>query len=113
MGFKFRAWMPMAAVLIVLLSIVLMFIYGVPAVRARLGEYIETQTFRQAAAAAEDLSNTREANLQGKLELLAETTGGEILVVDTRGRVVAARAPRENSRPPARCCKKPPRGAGC
>ncbi len=81
--------MPLAAVLIVLLSIALMFLYGVPAVRTRLTDYAETRTFTQAAAAAEALEGVREADLQKELDLSAKTTGGEIMVVDTRGRVVA------------------------
>ncbi len=81
--------MPLAAVLIVLLSIALMFLYGVPAVRTRLTDYAETRTFTQAAAAAEALEGVREADLQKELDLSAKTAGGEIMVVDTRGRVVA------------------------
>ena len=88
-GLRFRIWMPLAAVLIVLLSIALMFLYGVPAVRARLADYAETRTFTQAAATAEALSKTEKGSLQGELDLSAETTGGEIFVVDTQGRVVA------------------------
>ena len=88
-GLRFRIWMPLAAVLIVLLSIALMFLYGVPAVRARLADYAETRTFTQAAATAEALSKTEKGRLQGELDLSAETTGGEIFVVDTQGRVVA------------------------
>ena len=88
-GLRFRVWMPLAAVLIVLLSIALIFIYGVPTVRSRLTDYAESHTFAQAAAAAEALSKTENGNLQRELDLSARTTGGEIFVVDTQGRVVA------------------------
>jgi signal transduction histidine kinase len=73
----------------VLLSIALMFLYGVPAVRARLADYAKTRTVTQAAAAAEVLSETEEQDFRRELNLAAETTGGEILVVDTQGQVVA------------------------
>ena len=81
--------MPLAAVLIVLLSLALMFLYGVPAVKARLTDYAKTRTFSQAAAAAEALSAANEEDFRQKLSLTAETADGEILVVDTQGRVVA------------------------
>jgi PAS domain S-box-containing protein len=76
-------------VLIVLLSIALMFVYGVPAVKARLTDYAQTRTFTQAAAAAEALSKAEEEDFGRTLSLSAETAGGEILIVDTQGRVVA------------------------
>ncbi len=88
-GLRLRIWMPLAAVLIVLLSIALIFVYGVPVLRARLTDYAETQTFAQAAAAAEAVPGTTGAELGEQLDLYAKTTGGEILVVDTGGRVVA------------------------
>jgi PAS domain S-box-containing protein len=81
--------MPLAAVLIVLLAIALMFVYGVPAVKARLADYAQTHTFTQAAAAAEALSDAKEGDFWRALSLSAETANGEILVVDTQGRVVA------------------------
>lgn len=85
-GIRLRIWMPLAAVLIVLLSIVLMFLYGVPAIRTRLTDYAETRTFTQAAA---DALAEAEGNLRRELDLSARTTGGEILVVDPEGRIVA------------------------
>ncbi|MDP8950515.1 MAG: ATP-binding protein, partial [Actinomycetota bacterium] len=86
---RFRIWMPLAAVLIVLLSIALMFLYSVPATRARLTDYAETRTFAQAAVAAEALSEMNGEDFRQKLKLSAETAGGEVLIVDTQGRVVA------------------------
>ncbi|MDP8948519.1 MAG: ATP-binding protein [Actinomycetota bacterium] len=86
---RLRLWMPLAAVLIVLLSVALMFLYGVPAVKARLTDYAESRTYAQAAAAADALSGTKEGNYSRELDLSADTTGAEILVVDTQGRVVA------------------------
>jgi PAS domain S-box-containing protein len=81
--------MPLVAVLIVLLSIALMFIYGVPAVKARLKDYAQTRTFTQAASTAEALSKTNNADFRRELNVSAETAGGEILAVDKQGRVIA------------------------
>ncbi len=82
--------MPVTAVLIVLLSIALMFLYAVPAVQVRLANYSESSTVSQAAAAAEALSEAEgEQELRRQLKLSAESTGGEIVVVDQQGRIVA------------------------
>jgi len=81
--------MPLAAVLIVLLSIALIFAYGVPVLSTRLTDYAESRTFSQAAAVAEAVPDATGAELGEQLDLYAETTGGEILVVDPGGNVVA------------------------
>src|ERR687893_1923318 len=81
--------MPLAAVLIVLLSIALMFLYGVPAVRARLADYAKTRTYTRAATTAEALSETEQEDFRRELRLSAQTSGGEIDIVDAQGRVVA------------------------
>jgi PAS domain S-box-containing protein len=81
--------MPLAAVLIVLLSIALIFVYGVPVLGARLTDYAESRTFSQAAAVAESVPGATRVELGEQLELYSETTDGEILVVDTDGKVVA------------------------
>jgi PAS domain-containing protein len=82
--------MPVAAVLIVLLAIALMFLYGVPAVKARLTDYGRSQTIEQAVTAAETLSETQsQQGFLRQLKLSAETAGGELIVVDQRGRIVA------------------------
>lgn len=81
--------MPLAAVLIVLLSIALIFVYGVPVVAARLTDYAESRTFSQAAAVAEAVPDAKGTELGKQLDLYSETTGGEILVVDAGGNVVA------------------------
>ena len=88
-GLRLRIWMPLVAVLIVLLSIALIFVYGVPVVGARLTDYAENRAFSQAAAAAEAVPGATGAELGKQLDLYVETTGGEILVVDPGGRVVA------------------------
>ena len=86
---RLRIWMPLAAVLIVLLSIALIFVYGVPVVGTRLTDYAESRTFSQAAAVAEAVPDAEGAELGEQLDLYAETTDGEILVVDVGGNVLA------------------------
>lgn len=81
--------MPLAAVFIVLLSIVMMFAYGVPAVRARFSEYAEARAVNQAASAASAVSAAEGEELQRALQFSAEASDGEIFAVDGRGRVVA------------------------
>ena len=55
---RFRVWLPLSAVLIVLLTVALMFAYGVPSVRAHLAAYAENRTFMLAARTAVALSGT-------------------------------------------------------
>ncbi len=82
--------MPVTAVLIVLLSMTLMFVYGVPTITARLADYTQSRTVEQAAATAQVLSETEgEQDFQRQVELSSETAGGEIVVVDTQGQIVA------------------------
>ncbi|HEV2093027.1 MAG TPA: PAS domain S-box protein [Rubrobacter sp.] len=88
-GLRLRIWMPLVAVLIVLLSIALIFVYGVPVVGARLTDYAESRTFSQAAAVAESVPDATGVELGERLDLYARTTDGEILVVDSGGRLVA------------------------
>ncbi|MDQ3316400.1 MAG: ATP-binding protein [Actinomycetota bacterium] len=91
MGLRFRVWMPLAAVLIVLLSIALMFLYGVPAVRGRLSDSAQNLVFTQAAATAEAVAGARDAaNLRNELRLAADSSGGEVIVVDPSGGIVAS-----------------------
>lgn len=89
MNLKFRVWMPLVAVLIVLLSVATLLLYVLPASRSRLGGYVEDRTFARAAAAASAVSSAGMENIQRELDLAAETGGGEMLVVDRRGHVVA------------------------
>ncbi|MDX6380343.1 MAG: two-component system, OmpR family, phosphate regulon sensor histidine kinase PhoR, partial [Rubrobacteraceae bacterium] len=89
MNFRFRVWIPLLAVLLVLLSIATLLLYVLPAARARLGKYVEDQAFAQAAAAANAVTDSEGTDLQSQLDLAAETGGGELLVVDRQGNVAA------------------------
>ena len=83
--------MPLVAVFLVLLSIATLLLYVLPAARNRLGGYVEDQALVRAVAAANAVEDveTGAADLRRELDLVAEAGGGEVLVVDRRGRVVA------------------------
>ncbi len=81
--------MPLAALLIVLLSIALMFLYGVPAVRKRLSDSAQNTVVSQAAATAEAVSEAQSGpNLRDELRLAADSTGGEAILVGPSGSVL-------------------------
>lgn len=80
--------MPLVAVFLVLLSIATLLLYVLPATRNRLGGYVEDQALVRAVAAANVVEDGA-ADLRGALDPVAEAGGGEVLVVDRRGRVVA------------------------
>src|SRR5919112_734602 len=89
MRLRFRVWMPLLAVLLVILSIVTLLVYVLPAVSQRLAGYVEDRAVARAVAAANAVSTVGSENLQVALEVAAETGEGELLVVDRQGRVEA------------------------
>jgi signal transduction histidine kinase len=99
MKFRFRLWMPIVAVLLVLLSIGTLLLYVLPTAKARLGEYVENRTLTQAAVAASAIAQAGE-NAQSELDLAARTGGGQVLIVDKGGKVVDSAGPDLLSRPP-------------
>ncbi len=100
MSLRFRVWMPLLAVLLVLLSIATLLIYVLPAARARLANFVEDQTLGRAVAAAGSVAGVEGQELQRKLDLAAETGDGQVLVVDREGNVVAQAGPERLSPPP-------------
>ena len=107
--------MPPIVVLIVVISILLTLAYEIPAIDQRVNELTREQALAQAAATADAITGENVHNwrdllelpaldegdqaprvedehrgaLQRSLDLYAGTTGGEILVVDQEGQVVA------------------------
>lgn len=81
-------WMPLAAVLLVLLSIGILLLYVIPAAKTRFGEYVESRAYSRAIAVADAASNP-ESDLQNRLKLIAESGGGEALVVGPGGDVLS------------------------
>ena len=103
--------MPLAAVLIVLLSIALMFIYGVPAVRGRLSDSSQNLVVSQAAAVAEAVSGAQGGRvLEDELKLASDSTGGEAIVVDPSGTVVARGGNVEGFKPSTEMVESAARG---
>ncbi len=92
--------MPLIAVLLVLLSIATLLLYVLPAVKTRLGEYVENRTLVRAAAAASAVAQADGADVQGALDLAARTGGGQVLVVNEGGEVVDSAGPDLLSPPP-------------
>ncbi len=93
--------MPLLAVLLVLLSIVTVLLYAVPATNSRLGEYIEDRALSRAVAAANAAASVEgDEELQRELDLAAETGGGEVLLVDQQGNVTKTAGERLISPPP-------------
>lgn len=92
--------MPLAAVLMVLLSITALLLYVLPASKARLAGFAENRAVARAVAAANVAAESEGSDLQNKLEPVAETGTGEVLVVDRQGEVVARAGERLLSSPP-------------
>jgi len=80
--------MPLAAVLLVLLSIAVLLAYVIPTARTRLAEYSENRALIRAFAAASAVGEAEGGRLQSELNLVAESGAGQVLVVDRRGRIV-------------------------
>ncbi len=109
MIFKFRVWMPLVAVLIVLLSIVTLLLYVLPASKSRLAVYVEDRAVARAAAAATAVANAGREDLRRELELVADSGGGQVLVVGPQGSIVAQAGPRLLSPRRGRSCRRPPK----
>jgi PAS domain S-box-containing protein len=117
--------MPPIAVLIVLVAVLLVFAYGIPAAKQRLEQRTEAVTLAQAAATADAITGEqhqawqelldlpeidadgqtstegeRPGALRRSLELYATAPGAEIRVVNREGEVVAREGERLFSPPP-------------
>jgi two-component system sensor histidine kinase VicK len=121
---RFRVWMPPIAVLIVLVAVLLVFAYGIPAARQRLEQRTQAVTLAQAAATADAITGEdhrawqelldlpevgaggqasaeeRPGALRRSLELYATAPSAEVRVVNREGEVVAREGERLFSPPP-------------
>ena len=93
MGFKFRlrfrVWIPLLAVLLVLLSVAILLLYVLPTAKSRLSGYAEDRAVALADAAAYAAAESEGGRaLRRELRLLTDGEGGEVLVVDEEGQVV-------------------------
>lgn len=93
MRLRLRVWLPLVAVLIVLLTIATGLAFGLPAAKARLAEYSEQRASARAAAAADTIEDSGVRELAVTLGPIARTADGELLVVNTRGGIVARSGP--------------------
>ena len=81
--------MPAVAVFIVLLSISTILLYGLQAAKARLNQYSQDHVLAQAAAAATAIENANPDETDAAAKSVADTSGGEVVLVDRRGDLVA------------------------
>src|SRR5215213_6357462 len=87
-GLRFRIWMPAVAVFIVLLSIGTILLYGLQAAKARLGQYTQDHALAQAAAAATAIEKAGPGEIGQAARSVADTSGGEVVLVNRQGNVV-------------------------
>ncbi len=101
MRLRFRVWMPLLAVLLVLLSIATLLLYVLPTAKARLSDYAEARAIAQADATADVAAESDGWRaLKRELRLATEGEGGQMLVVDEEGQIVARAGERLLSPPP-------------
>ena len=97
---RFRVWMPLLAVLLVLLSIATLLLYVLPTARSRLSGYAEARAVAAADAAANTAADKEGRLLKRGLRIVTTNEGGEALVVDGEGKVVKRAGQRLLSPPP-------------
>jgi PAS domain S-box-containing protein len=81
--------MPAVAVFIVLLSIGTILLYGLQAAKARLGQYTQDHALAQAAAAATAIEKAGSGEMGQAARFAADTSGGEVVLMNRQGNVVA------------------------
>ncbi|MDP8974674.1 MAG: hypothetical protein M3N45_16270, partial [Actinomycetota bacterium] len=100
MNLRFRTWMPAAAVMLVLLSIVTLLLYVLPAAKSRLSGYAEDRAFARAAALATAVAQSEGGDLPSELERVISAEEEEVLIVDRQGNVKARAGGRILPSPP-------------
>lgn len=97
---RFRVWMPLLAVLLVLLSVATLLLYVLPTAKSRLSGYAENRAVALADAAADAAAESEDRALKRELRLLTNSEGGRVLVVDKEGQILARAGDRPLSPPP-------------
>ena len=110
MNMRFRIWMPLAVIIIVLICVASLILYLRPAVKARLGQYEQARTVDKAFAAANAVTQGQNQALQNKLKLAAGSGGGRVLVVDRQGKITASAGRRVLSSVPQRILRAASKG---
>jgi two-component system sensor histidine kinase ResE len=102
--------MPAVAVFIVLLSIGTILLYGLQAAKTRLGQYSQDHALAQAAATATAIEKAGPGEIGRAARSVADTSGGEVVLVNRQGDVVV-RAGRRAANPlPDRVLRAASRG---
>ncbi len=102
--------MPAVAVFIVLLSIGTILVYGLQAAKARLGQYTQDHALAQAAAAATAIEKAGPGEVGRAARSVADTSGGEVLLVNRQGDVVVQAGKRVANPLPDRVLRAASRG---
>lgn len=89
MKLRFRVWMPLAAVFVVLLSVVSLLAYAIPTVKARLEEHNRGYALSRAASIADSVAGASGEELRRSLSAAADSVDGEVLAVDPSGEIRA------------------------
>ncbi len=93
MGLRFRVWMPLVGVLIVLFSISAMLIYVLPAVKSRLADYSKGHSLELAIAAADIVADKTAQERLRSLDAAANQVNGQVLLVDPDGKILGQAGP--------------------
>jgi two-component system sensor histidine kinase VicK len=92
MRLRFRTWMPVAALLTVLATALLVLLYGIPISESRLSNYSRSFVLSRAAAVADAVG---EGGDPGRaLRVSVGGTGGQALFVNSQGEIIARAGPR-------------------
>jgi PAS domain S-box-containing protein len=102
--------MPAVAVFIVLLSIGTILLYGLQAAKARLGQYTQDHALAQAAAAATAIEKAGPGEIGRAARSVADTSGGEVVLVNRQGDVVVLAGRRTTNPLPDRVLRAAARG---
>jgi PAS domain S-box-containing protein len=102
--------MPAVAVFIVLLSIGTILLYGLQAAKARLGQYTQDHALAQAAAAATAIEKAGPGEVGRAARSVADTSGGEVVLVNRQGDVVVLAGRRTTNPLPDRVLRAASRG---
>lgn len=86
---RLRTWMPLVAVFVVLLSVVSIFVYAIPATRARVSDYARERVLAEATATGRAVAGTDAERSREFLDLYVKGNDGEeALLVNREGEII-------------------------
>lgn len=87
---KLRMWMPLVAVFVVVLTVASIFVYAIPATRARVSDYVRERVLAEATATGRAAAGVDGERSQKLLDLLIQANDAEeALLVNREGQIVA------------------------